>query len=199
MGQFEPLLDLGCLYFDLDQKQLFKEGKLHREWAALYPFLFDSDDIRLVESQGKWGTHFIEWLGAIVLYRATNFYSLLGKYEFKTHLRKCDVVKNLSLPDSVSEILRDRRKGAQCPDLLMYAPDLSNWFFCEIKGGRDKLKATQRVVFERLAASAGRPVCLLSFKSAKTLAPALSIESCNELLCALEHWRTSTRTEGKKN
>ena len=48
------------------------------------------------------------------------------------------------LPGAVRDALRDRKQGrAQAPDLLMYAEDLSDWFFCEAKGPRDRLRTSR--------------------------------------------------------
>ena len=53
---------------------------------------------------------------------------------------------------------------AQPPDLLMYAQDLSDWFFCEVKGPGDRLRAEQLSKFEALAETSGKAVRLLHLK-----------------------------------
>ena len=62
-------------------------------------------------------------------------------------------------------ILRDRTEHgrAQGPDLLVYARDFSDWFFCEVKGPGDRLHPEQKRKFEALAAASGKPVRLLRF------------------------------------
>lgn len=45
----------------------------------------------------------------------------------------------------------------QCPDLLVYAPDRSDWFFVEVKGPRDRLRPKQRDYFDELTSVTGRP------------------------------------------
>jgi VRR-NUC domain len=113
------------------------------------PGSFDDDDLRLANSQPA--IHFYEWLGAIVLHHTTGYLSLVEKYEFATHPRKQQIVAQL-LPNPVRELLRDRTHGrAQAPDLLMYAGDLSDWYFCEIKGPRDRLRDEQIRKFRLLA------------------------------------------------
>lgn len=166
------LHDLGCLEFDANLRERWKRGELHPVWASEFPSLFDDDDLRLAKGQGvEYGSHFIEWLGAAVLHLATGFHALVGKYEFPAkHPKKGEVVKSLPIPETVREILEDRAKGSQCPDLLMYAPDLSDWFFCEIKGPGDHLRTNQLLVFERLAAASGKPVFLLKLKITSGLA-----------------------------
>lgn len=59
------------------QRKLWQSGRLAPEWARKFPELFDEEDVRLVESQGKYGWHFVEWLAAIVLYHATGYHSLI--------------------------------------------------------------------------------------------------------------------------
>ena len=70
-----PLQDLGCIQIDPAQRER-KQGE-YLQWAR-FPFQFDEDDLRLAKSQGiRYGTHFIEWLGAIVLYHAADHDSLV--------------------------------------------------------------------------------------------------------------------------
>jgi len=103
-------------------------------------------------------------LGAIVLHHTTGYLSLVAKYEFATHPRKQQIVAQL-LPGSVRDALRDRSQGrAQAPDLLMYAEDLSDWFFCEVKGPRDRLRGEQVRKFGLLAEMTSKPVRLIEFR-----------------------------------
>ncbi len=46
----------------------------------------------------------------------------------------------------------------------MYAPDLTDWFFCEVKGPGDRLRAAQRTKFVAIAKLTGKPVRVLRFK-----------------------------------
>jgi hypothetical protein len=46
----------------------------------------------------------------------------------------------------------------------MYAPDLTDWFFCEVKGPRDSLRDEQCRKFKALADLSGKPVRLLRFQ-----------------------------------
>jgi hypothetical protein len=45
----------------------------------------------------------------------------------------------------------------------MYAEDLSDWFFCEVKGPRDRLREEQVRKFEHLADMTSKPVRVLEF------------------------------------
>jgi VRR-NUC domain len=93
----------------------------------------------------------------------TGYLSLVEKYEFAIHSRKQQIVAQL-LPHPVRGLLRDRSHGrAQAPDLLMYAEDFSDWFFCEVKGPRDRIRDEQVRKFGLLAEMTGKPVRLLEF------------------------------------
>jgi hypothetical protein len=161
----EAIIDIGTIEILPSQKELWQGGRLAAEWAHRFPDLFDEQDLALAESQGPRGYHFVEWLGAIVLHHTTGYLSLVQKYEFAVHHRKQEIVRQL-LPADVLPVLRDRAEygRAQAPDLLMYAPDLSDWFFCEVKGPRDRLRAEQMAKFEALAQLSGKPVRLLQVK-----------------------------------
>ena len=45
----------------------------------------------------------------------------------------------------------------------MYQEDLSDWFFCEMKGPRDHLREEQIRKFGRLADMTSKPVRLIEF------------------------------------
>ena len=159
----EAITKIGTVNVAPSQRVRWQSGQLAQEWRTRFPNLFDDDDLRIAASQP--GIHFYEWLGAILLHHTTGYLSLVEKYEFTTHPRKQQIAAHL-LPPSVRDILRDRSqgRGAQAPDLLMYAEDLSDWFFCEVKGPRDRLKNAQRVKFELLAEVTSKPVRLLEFR-----------------------------------
>ncbi|MFC4452796.1 hypothetical protein [Deinococcus sonorensis] len=167
------MLDLGSLPFTAAQRDLFRAGTLAPTWAAQYPELFDADDLRLTRTQAH--NHYFEWLAAIVLYHSTGYLSLIEKYEpfgkpraGRPHQRKFQVVEQLFGDGSEMLALMKRQDhptygGTQAPDLLVYAPDLSDWFFCEVKGDKDTLKPAQRLYFADLAQVGGRPVRHLHF------------------------------------
>jgi hypothetical protein len=54
----------------------------------------------------------------------------------------------------------------------MYAPDLSDWFFCEVKGPGDRLGVEQETKFKALAVMSVRPVRILRFRWAPLRKPA---------------------------
>lgn len=160
------IVDIGSIEILRSQRDLWRgSGDLAGEWARRFPELFDEDDVRLVKSQGRYSWHFVEWLAAILLYHTTGYLSLVSKYEFANHRRKQEIVEKV-LPAGVLLILRDRTEHghAQGPDLLVYARDFSDWFFCEVKGPRDRLQPEQERRFEALATASRKPVRLLQFR-----------------------------------
>jgi hypothetical protein len=71
--------------------------------------------------------------------------------------------------DNLQKALEYQRlkKSMQAPDLLAYKPDFSDWFFCEIKGGLDRLREEQLKHFETLSALSGKPVYLIKINPTK--------------------------------
>ena len=160
------IVEIGTIEIERAQKERWLSGRLAAEWKRRFPALFDEDDLRLAQGpQGPMGYHFIEWLAAILLHHTTGYLSLVSKYEFSNHPTKQQVVAQL-LPPEVRVALRDRVEhgSAQPPDLLMYAPDLSDWFLCEVKGPGDARRPPQVQKFGALAKMTGRPVRLLRLK-----------------------------------
>ena len=161
------LLRIGVVEFDRRQRKRFQSGELPRQWSQRYPDLFDADDLRLALRQPDY--HFFEWLGAVVLFNTTGYRTLVEKYEFEKHSRKASIIQGIVAPDVLALV---HKRGVQCPDLFVYMPDGSDWFLCEVKGKRDRLRARQKQYFERLCSCSGRPVRLLEFterKEARTI------------------------------
>ena len=136
---------LATLKVDLEARTKFRSGILPREWKAQYPDLFDDDDLRLALSQPN--NHFFEWCGARYLLEEKGYLSLLEKYQYKSHTyhkQKQRILENLKFEGLHKAIAYSNlRRRQQLPDLLAYKPDFSDWFFCEIKGGTDKLRDEQ--------------------------------------------------------
>lgn len=151
-----------------DQRQQFRANELWREWAGKYPDIFDKDDLRLAKSQASRGYHFYEWLAAILIYQASGHLSLVEKYGFSNHRRKREILNILISPSLMTKITYKPRshqpKRVQNPDLLVYAPDLSDWYFCEVKGKNDRLRPEQEEYFTDLQSATGRPVYIAVFK-----------------------------------
>lgn len=172
----ELISHIGPYSFVESQRARFMTGVLWREWAQRYPELFDDDDIRIAQTQAPHGKHFFEWLGAILLYETTGYLSLVEKYEFGSHSRKQAIVETLfGSPKPKPLKVSGERSRTQLPDLLVYAPDMRDWYFCEVKGPRDKLSPGQRRLFEQLAETFGRSVHLIEFRATS---PTRSTNQC---------------------
>lgn len=99
---------------------------------------------------------------ALHFHKQLGWYSLVAKYEFAAHTRKGVIVERVLTPE-VLDMLRDRQLHghAQGPDLLVWAPDETDFFFCEVKGPGDSLGPEQRRKFAALAAITRRPIRIL--------------------------------------
>lgn len=154
---------LGSFAVPQARQDSWKALELQRSWAERYPRLFDDHDLRLAMSQGKEGYHFAEWLGAIIVSTITGYDALVSKYQYPKHTHKRQVVAALGL----THVLRLKHPlfgGTQGPDLLMYRPDWSDFFFCEVKRPGDTLKPTQDRYFRYLESETRKPVRLLQLK-----------------------------------
>ena len=116
---------------------------LATHWQAAYPNLFDGDDLRLTVTQ-PW-THFWEWYAAIHVFQRDHAHSLVEKYGCRSHPDKQATYAALLRDDEramLDEICAAHH--VQSPDLLSYLPDLSRYWFVEVKGPGDRLSAGQR-------------------------------------------------------
>ena len=158
------LQNLGPIHVDASLRSKRYEYGLYDKWRSRFDSLFDDDDLRQTHQQA----HFYEWIGAIVLHHLTGYDALVEKYGFEAHgphPKKQEVIKRLSLPNHLRDLMKTTHRTVMCPDLLMYRPhDLSKWFFCEIKGPGDKLQDNQLKFFEQLANADGKPIFVLRFK-----------------------------------
>jgi hypothetical protein len=155
--------DIWVFPYKEEQHDKFRTGKLWQEWARQYPDIFDTDDARLAQSQAAHGYHFFEWLAAILIFQSTGYLSLVEKYEFSNHQRKHEILKKLVM-DDVFKLITDKTSKAQNPDLLVYSPSLTDWFFCEVKGRKDRLRQVQKDYFAELENISGKQVYVIQFK-----------------------------------
>ena len=166
MSDFE-LLAIYHTHSDLYRR--FKAEDLSLSWASIYPMLFDEDDLRIAMSQAEMGYHFYEWLAAILIFHSYGLYSLVEQYQFKKHSNKQEKLAKLTNQDVISFMQSHPDIGnVQCPDLLVYSPDYSDWFFCEVKGPNDKLRKTQIDFFNALSSKAKKPIKMIEFKNQNT-------------------------------
>lgn len=133
--------------FTSSTRRAFMEGSLVDALVKEYPQLYDEDDIKLAKGpQGREGTHFCEWYAAKIVHELTGFYVLVEKAEVPSHEHKAAVLKKL-MPQGHIDFIYQLNKpyfgSSQCPDLLVYAPDFSDWYFCEVKGPGDSVREIQ--------------------------------------------------------
>ena len=146
-----------------DDRARFFTGDLVREWSDRYPQIFDPQETQIALNQLE--GHFPEWFGAVHLFETEGWLSLVESYQFKNHEWKRSVLRSLGAENLIDFFDSQRSKGfgkQQAPDLLVYAPDLSDYYFCEVKGPTDKLSPRQPDYFAAVSqASGGKEVVLL--------------------------------------
>lgn len=127
-----------------------------------YGFLFDKDDYRLATGpQRKLRKHFVEWYSAVKMFEKTGYYSLSEKYECPSHTVKQGILKKLVPDQRAFRFIVENHPihgQMQCPDLLLYKPDLSDWCFCEVKGPKDALRPEQAIYWKELIDVTGRRI-----------------------------------------
>jgi hypothetical protein len=130
--------------------------------AISFHSCLDHDDFTRASNRTR-SYFFFEWLAAIVLHQSTGFFALVTRYQ--TDARKRPLLPDI-LPPDVLAVLADRTRWGktQGPDLLMYAPDYSDWFFWECKGSRDTVSDRQHGRFDDLVAAAKKPIRMLEFQ-----------------------------------
>jgi hypothetical protein len=137
-----------------------------QEWGRRYPMLFDDDDKRNAIKQAARGLYFYEWLTAMAIYENSGYLSLVTKYAFPSHKKKWRIFNEIA-PQPVLKLLsRDKDRGyggTQGPDLFVYKPDATDWFFVEVKGLTDRMRPPQKKLFEELELVSGRDVLVAKF------------------------------------
>jgi hypothetical protein len=145
-------------------REYFNKGNLVENWSRMYPFLFDAHDTQIALNQRHLGYHYYEWLTAILLYHTKGLLSLIEAYAYKSHERKRGILEALVTGEALNFIAsRGISSVTQCPDLLVYTPDRSEWFFCEVKGPKDKLRKKQINFFRELEQKAGKSIKIVNF------------------------------------
>lgn len=161
--------------FSPRQREAFTadDSSLISRWATEYDFLFDEMDLSTARNQApirKGGYHFYEWLAAILIYQATGMLSLVEGYQGMKHTRKQSVLRELLTDEQRNLILNtDKAFKAQAPDLLVYAPDYSSFFFCEVKGPRDKLRPNAESFCRAIESACGKPIVIARFVDCRTI------------------------------
>jgi len=57
----------------------------------------------------------------------------------------------------------DSTRPRRAPDLLVYAPDYSSFFFCEVKGPGDTVRPKPAEFFRVIESKCGKPVVIARF------------------------------------
>ena len=161
-------IDIGTYEYSEKQHELFKSGALVEEWYSKYSDIFDEHDLRIARNQARFGWHFFEWFAAIILYDTCGLLSLIEQYEYKLHTRKQSILRSM-LTSELFDIVTNhdvRSSDVQCPDLFVYSRDYSEWFFCEVKGPKDRMREPQAELFDKLSEIAQKPIRIIKFISA---------------------------------
>lgn len=144
--------------FSSHERARFKSGHLVQLWAERYPFLFDAEDVEQALAPPAKGSKILfAWAAAVRLYEARGYYSLL-KYSSSVNPRKVELLSKL-----VAEgVIDEASPKAPVPDLLVYTPDLSESFFCAIKGPGDVVRKTEDTAFPSLSERTKKPIYLVT-------------------------------------
>jgi hypothetical protein len=175
-GDLPVFTELAIFEYHPAQWARFKSGELWAKWARAYPDIFDPQDVEIARNQAgpPNNYHWHEWLAAVLIYHAFGYLSLVEQYEFKIQKRKRAILREL-LANAAFSLVTDhveRFGRVQGPDLFVYSPDRSDWFFCEVKGPRDRLREVQIRYFEALVAATGKDIRVVRFKGPKATRPA---------------------------
>ncbi len=140
------------------QRRAFRTGRLVNAWDKKYPSIFDRHDATLARSQPSY--HFFEWLGAVLLFESTGYLSLLEKWDCPSHARKQKIFRKVVGRDLAERILAN---SAGMPDLFVYSRDRKDWFFCEVKGPRDRLRSIQKRKINAFEKKTRKEVLFINF------------------------------------
>jgi len=138
---------------------------LATEWHALYPEVFDDDDLRQPRNQPT--KHFFEWLAAIHLYHRDGAFALVEKYGYRNHDRKVQCL-DVVLGTEGAEFVRGLKSvhHVQPPDLFLYVPGTSRYWFAEVKGPTDALSSKQNASHALLAERFGVEIEVIAVRVA---------------------------------
>jgi hypothetical protein len=132
------------LYYSQKLRDLWPDI-LAARWHSEYPGLFDDDDLRLTRNVSIY--HFKEWFTAVHLFHHCGALSLVEKYGCdKKHPRKAEIRDRLMSKRQQEDLWRicNDECRVQAPDLLVYLPDFSKFWFAEAKGPNEPLSEGQR-------------------------------------------------------
>lgn len=175
-GQTQEMPPSFVFTFTEQQRSQFRSGALWRSWRDRYPMLFDERDEDLAVSMASpvnGGSNFYEWLSAVLLYEATGLMSMQANFIAKNHPKKRERFQQIVGP-GVFDYVDSNQAGL--PDLFVFpvnAVPEADWFFCEVKGGRDKQSLVQRKRFAELYHLTKRPVRLMQLNELRIFKPSV--------------------------
>ena len=159
-----PFEVIGPIYAHRSEAALWRDGTLKAQWAEKYPEIFDEDDNSFFRRQPT--RHYFEAYAAI-WWRSQGYYSLIERYDNKTpkhkHPRKAHIFHQLVSSSQYERWWAAKKAYTKTgpPDLLLYKPDLSDWFLCEVKGPTDWVRQPQRSFWLELENILGKRVRVL--------------------------------------
>lgn len=137
-------------------------------WQRDYPFLFDVRDASLANDYNgrALSPHFLEWFAAITLYEKLGYYSLNRSYETVGHAAKQGLLRKLVSEEAFRFITKPHPVygAGLCPELLLYRPDFSDWFFCTVKGAKGGPTPEQARFWRELLTITGRKIMQVTVK-----------------------------------
>ena len=113
-----------------------------------------------------YGYGFVESLTIIFLYNATGYIPILGNYGLQTQPHKNAIVKELVSNETWGLVTYKGGSQPMPPDVFVYAPDKSDFFFCEVKGPSDRLRAPQVKYFQQIQETSGKLVYTVKYRFA---------------------------------
>jgi len=159
-------VELGSFIITKQQRELYKAGVIWNEWLRKYPELFDEKDQQFFRNQAVYGYGFVEALAIIFLYNSTGYIPMFGSYGLGTHPTKNALVRQLLSEEAWNLVTYKGGSQPMPPDIFAYAPDKSDYLFCEVKGPGDRLRETQIEYFQVLQQISGKPVYTIKYRFA---------------------------------
>jgi len=126
--------------FRKSQRDRFRSGDLIREWRKHYPNIFDAHDELVLQTPYQRTHNFYEWLAAVLIFESMGYLSLVVKYTAKSHASKHVPLRSCLTPPLADWVFKNETGQ---PDLFVYSVDHKDWFFCEVKGPRDRIRPNQ--------------------------------------------------------
>ena len=145
----------------------YMQGNLWNQWMSEFPQIFKIEENAWAPNQYNGGYGFFEMLTAILIYKAVGFLSLTEYCKPNKHPQDITLMKKMLDDDLYKFSLGDLTyigHKPQPPDLFCFAPDYSDWFFCEVKGNQDRFRNYQLEYFRDMQKRTGGKVYLCKLK-----------------------------------